>query len=98
VPTVVPGQRRQQTWPSTVAYLARLIIHRYAMLGVLDEEGQPLQNMGVLALPSVAAPRAQALANPVMAGKPCPDCGQSTVIHKDGCDFCTSCGYVGACG
>jgi hypothetical protein len=27
------GERRQQTWPSTVAYLARLIIHRYAMLG-----------------------------------------------------------------
>jgi ribonucleoside-diphosphate reductase alpha chain len=31
----VPGERKQQTWPSTVAYLARLIIHRYAMLGVL---------------------------------------------------------------
>ena len=98
VPTTVPGQRRQQTWPSTVAYLARLIIHRYAMLGVLDEEGQPLQNMGVLALPSVASGRTAVLANQVMAGKPCPDCGQSTVIHKDGCDFCTSCGYVGACG
>ena len=98
VPTVVPGQRRQQTWPSTVAYLARLIIHRYAMLGVLDEEGQPLQNMGVLALPSVAVARAAVLTTQVMAGKPCPDCGQSTLIHKDGCDFCTSCGYVGACG
>ena len=33
----VPGERRQQNWPSTVAYLARLVIHRYAMLGVLDE-------------------------------------------------------------
>jgi hypothetical protein len=32
----VPGEKRQQTWPSTVAYVARLIIHRYAMLGVLD--------------------------------------------------------------
>ena len=31
----VPGERRQQNWPSTVAYLARLIIHRYAMLGIL---------------------------------------------------------------
>ena len=31
----VPGEKRQQTWPSTVAYLARLIIHRYAMLGIL---------------------------------------------------------------
>jgi len=33
----VPGQRRQQNWSSTVAYLARLVIHRYSMLGVLDE-------------------------------------------------------------
>jgi ribonucleoside-diphosphate reductase alpha chain len=91
----VPGQRRQQTWPSTVAYLARLVIHRYAMLGVLDEEGQPLQNMGVLALPT---PRVAAMATPLMAGKTCPECGQATMIHKDGCDFCTSCGFVGACG
>jgi ribonucleoside-diphosphate reductase alpha chain len=37
----VPGERRQQNWPSTVAYLARLVIHRYAMLGVLDERGFP---------------------------------------------------------
>ena len=37
----VPGERRQQNWPSTVAYLARLVIHRYAMLGVLDERGYP---------------------------------------------------------
>ena len=40
VPGLPHGTRRQQTWPSTVAYLARLIIHRYAMLGVLDEHGR----------------------------------------------------------
>jgi len=34
----LPGERRQQTWPSTVAYVARLMIHRYAMLGVLPGE------------------------------------------------------------
>ncbi|MCB1913923.1 MAG: ribonucleoside-diphosphate reductase, adenosylcobalamin-dependent, partial [Rhodocyclaceae bacterium] len=37
----VPGSRKQQNWPSTVAYIAALIIHRYAMLGVLDERGFP---------------------------------------------------------
>ncbi len=89
----VPGERRQQTWPSTVAYIARLIIHRYAMLGVLDEGGLPLQQMGVLAVPVGG----KADARP-MAGKVCPECGSATVIHKDGCDFCTSCGYVGQCG
>ena len=44
----VPGERRQQIWPSTVAYIARLVIHRYAMLGVLDEAGFPLSAMGIL--------------------------------------------------
>ena len=88
----VPGQRRQQTWPLTVAYLARLIIHRYAMLGVLDEPGQPLQRMGVLDTPN------STVSTRPMAGKPCPECGNAIVIHKDGCDFCTSRGCVGQCG
>ena len=90
----VPGERRQQMWPSTVAYLARLIIHRFAMLGVLDEGGLPLQQMGVLAVPAGGA---NAEPRP-MAGKVCPECASAAVIHKDGCDFCTSCGYVGQCG
>ena len=88
----VPGERRQQMWPSTVAYLARLIIHRYAMLGVLDEEGRPLAPMGVLAAPGDS----QSLQS--LAGKRCPECGNATLIHKDGCEFCTSCGYIGQCG
>jgi ribonucleoside-diphosphate reductase alpha chain len=46
----VPGER-QQVWPSTVAYVARLIIHRYAMLGVLDDQGFPLREMGILQAP-----------------------------------------------
>lgn len=92
------GERRQQIWPSTVAYVARLIIHRYAMLGILDETGQPLADMGLLQAP--AAPKAAAVAGAlqVQAGKPCPECGNATMIHKDGCDFCTACGYVGQCG
>jgi ribonucleoside-diphosphate reductase alpha chain len=92
VPGLPHGERRQQTWPSTVAYIARLIIHRYAMLGILDEEGLPLREMGVLDAPkNHEAPT-------TMAGKVCPECGNPTVIHKDGCDFCTACGYVGQCG
>ena len=34
----------------------------------------------------------------LMAGKKCPDCGAHAMIKKDGCDYCTSCGYVGSCG
>ena len=94
VPGLPHGERRQQTWPSTVAYLARLIIHRYAMLGLLDEGGLPLREMGVLATPEAPASHHPS----PMAGKPCPECGNATMIHKDGCEFCTSCGYVGQCG
>src|SRR5438067_1157922 len=87
----VPGSRKQQTFPSTVAYLARLIVHRYAMLGILDEEGLPRTQMGILEAPAERA-------SPVLAGAPCPECGNSTLIRKDGCDYCTACGYVGVCG
>ena len=92
-----PGSNKQANWPSTVAYVARLIIHRYAMLGILDEDGFPLVQMGILEspLPAIAGTSMPA---PVMRGKPCKECGNNAVIKKDGCDFCTACGAVGACG
>jgi ribonucleoside-diphosphate reductase alpha chain len=88
----VPGERRQQNWPSTVAYVARLVIHRYAMLGLLDERGYPTREMGVLEAPREEDEPA------VMKGARCTECGNFTVIRKDGCDFCSACGWVGACG
>ncbi len=90
----VPGSRKQQTYPSTVAYIAQLIIHRYAMLGILDEAGFPLQQMGILEAPE------DTTSNKVLptVGKLCSECGNHTMIRKDGCDFCTACGAVGTCG
>ena len=85
----VPSEKRQQNYPSSVAYVARLIIHRYAMLGVLDEHGHPKGS--TLAAPAMADVQS-------MAGKLCNECGNHTVIKKDGCDFCTACGAVGSCG
>ncbi|MCY7312504.1 MAG: adenosylcobalamin-dependent ribonucleoside-diphosphate reductase, partial [Pseudoxanthomonas sp.] len=35
---------------------------------------------------------------PAMAGSSCPECGAHAVIRKDGCDYCTQCGHLGACG
>jgi ribonucleoside-diphosphate reductase alpha chain len=87
----VPGSRKQQTYPSTMSYLARVILHRYAMLGILDEEGFPKRQMGVLEAPGPGAAR-------VMAGAKCPECANTTLIRKDGCDYCTACGFVGVCG
>ena len=42
----VPGSEKQENYPSTVAYVAQLIIHRYAMLGILDERGYPVVRDG----------------------------------------------------
>ena len=102
VPGQPAGQRRQQVWPSTVAYIARLVLHRYVMLGVLDANGLPRNAMGILAEP-VAKPgaaHAHAIGGKlsVMAGKACPECGNHSLILKDGCEFCTACGFVGQCG
>jgi ribonucleoside-diphosphate reductase alpha chain len=91
----VPGENRQQNWPSTVAYVARLIIHRYAMLGVLDERGYPVNEMGVLEIPEAAREREEMR---VLPGRRCKECGNTAVIRKDGCEFCTACGAIGACG
>ncbi len=94
----VPGESRQTNWPSTVAYVARLIIHRYAMLGILTEDGLPVKEMGILQSPALPPAHAGETIQVVMTGAVCRECGNATVIRKDGCDFCTACGAVGACG
>ncbi len=91
-----PGSDKAQTYPSTIAYLARLMIHRYAMLGILSEQGYPVEQAGILAVP--LAEQAQRGALETLPGKKCPECGNKAMIRKDGCDFCTDCGYTGACG
>ena len=89
----VPGSNKQQNWPSTVAYIARLIMHRYAMLHILDEHGYPTREMGILEVPEQKSGGVK-----VMQGSLCGECGNYTVIRKDGCDFCSACGAVGTCG
>ena len=93
----VPGSDRQRNFPSTVAYIAQLVIHRYAMLGVLDENGFPVSDMGVLEVPDASQDR-KSHGYHLQTGKVCDECGNAAVIHKDGCDFCTACGAVGSCG
>jgi ribonucleoside-diphosphate reductase alpha chain len=93
----VPGAEKQQTYPSTVAYIAALMIHRYAMLGILDNEGEPVKQMGVMVaeVHSMSSHKHDAT---VMKGKECPECGAHAVIKVDGCVRCTACFYVGSCG
>ena len=62
------------------------------MLGILDEKGLPLQQMGILQTP------AGGTASQPTAGKLCGECWNLTMIRKDWCDFWTACGAVGSCG
>ncbi|MBI3480460.1 MAG: adenosylcobalamin-dependent ribonucleoside-diphosphate reductase [Nitrosomonadales bacterium] len=91
----VPGGVKMESYPSTVSYVAKLIIHRYAMLGILDEHGYPVRQMGVLEIPEG---QIKPTGIKTITGKICKDCGNATLIKKDGCEFCTSCGAIGACG
>ena len=91
----VPGSIKMESYPSTVSYVAKLIIHRYSMLGILDEHGYPVQQMGVMEVPEK---KRKGSGVKKISGKVCKECGNATLIKKDGCEFCTSCGAIGACG
>ncbi|GAB3767212.1 adenosylcobalamin-dependent ribonucleoside-diphosphate reductase [Ramlibacter monticola] len=66
----------------------------YAVQNIISRRnGEP-----VAALATPPAPPSVSAAPGTMAGTKCPECGAHAMIRKDGCDFCTSCGHVGACG
>ncbi len=46
----------------------------------------------------VGQPSEELASPPAMVGKKCAECGAYAVIRKDGCDYCTQCGYIGSCG
>ena len=91
----VPGGSRQQVYPSTVAYIATLVLHRFAMLGILDADGFPIAPMGLVRDPVDATPRR---APSGRSGRRCEECGANALIRVDGCDRCTTCGAIGLCG
>jgi hypothetical protein len=43
----MPGAERSTQYPSTVAYIATLLLHRYKVLGILDDEGRAIQSAGI---------------------------------------------------
>jgi len=93
-----PDAEKAQLWPSTVAYLARLVIHRYAMLGILDEQGYPTSQAGIFTVSDGHEAQKADGEMQYIAGKRCAECGNAAVIKKDGCELCTACGAIGACG
>ena len=58
------------------------------VIALLDERGYPTREMGILESPrDDNEPK-------LMQGALCNECGNHSVIRKDGCDFCTACGAV----
>jgi ribonucleoside-diphosphate reductase alpha chain len=91
----VPGEERSKLYPSTVAYIATLLLHRYKVLGILDDDGRAIQSAGILALPDAVKVIDNETAP--IKGKVCPSCHAAAMIKRDGCEFCTACGYTGQC-
>jgi ribonucleoside-diphosphate reductase alpha chain len=91
----VPGEEKSSLYPSTVAYIATLLLHRYKVLGILDDEGRAIQSAGILALPDAVKVIENETAP--IKGKVCPNCHAAAMIKRDGCEFCTACGYTGQC-
>jgi ribonucleoside-diphosphate reductase alpha chain len=91
----VPGAGRQQVYPSTVAYIATLVLHRFAQLGILDGQGFPIASMGLVE----TSPGMTTNTVPVSrSGRRCEECGSNALVRVDGCDRCSVCGAIGLCG
>ena len=72
----------------------------WSIQNILDLRSQRQLNAKQQTLPlgEIKNPTTAASASAVLAGKKCADCGAHAVIKKDGCNYCTACGFVGACG
>lgn len=93
----VPGSNHQQNYPSTVAYIAALLIERYRVLGFTEaaEVAAPK------ALPESVdsqqvSPGAEMMTK--VKGKLCPECNTHSMHKRDGCEVCDNCGHLGSCG
>ena len=74
---------------AAIAYALQQIIAQRSQVGVPQ----------LLAAAASAEHISEELASPpAMVGKKCAECGAYAVIRKDGCDYCTQCGYIGSCG
>jgi ribonucleoside-diphosphate reductase alpha chain len=98
IPDPRPDGAKQRVYPSTIAYVATLVLHRFATLGILNAEGFPIAPMGLISDPTVRD-GGGVVASPIFVrGRRCEECGSTALIRVDGCDRCTVCGAMGVCG
>ncbi len=79
----------------------------YAIASILERRKSQVQGQLFTAdelpppdetLDATEAPAPSLFQPGVMAGRKCPECGAHAMIRKDGCDWCSQCGYIGSCG
>jgi ribonucleoside-diphosphate reductase alpha chain len=83
----VPGSDRQKSYPSTVSYLAALLLERYRVLGLAEKDVCAVA-LGTLPLEGVANG----------SGIACPLCHAMSAHRIAGCLVCGNCGHTGECG
>ena len=93
----VPGSVRQASYPSTIAYIADLLLYRYKRLGILAENGSLATASAFLQSDMADVEVIARFASKAIGGRKCPDCGLGLVKYN-GCDKCAGCGYTGSCG
>ena len=82
----VPGSNKSRNYPSTIAYIAELLLYRLkALNGSSPHENVQPETRMTVGIPSGSRAR------------PCPECG-TPMEKRDGCEACPSCNYKGACG
>lgn len=87
----VPGDVKQQSYPSTVAYMATVLLARLKALGLIDDQVR-LQNA---VMPEVVEVHAEEVKK---TGRQCPSCHTMSLHKRDGCEICDHCSYTGSCG
>ena len=70
----------------------------YAIQNILEQRASRTTSIQATSVDTSSSSQASSPSLPVMAGKKCPECGARAMIRKDGCEYCTQCGHMGACG
>jgi len=87
----IPGQEKSRVYPSTVAYVAELILHRFKVLGLVNDRYE-VGNSTVVAFKGHDQEAGHQA--PKLGMKDCAECGAKGSVKVDGgCATCMSCSY-----
>jgi ribonucleoside-diphosphate reductase alpha chain len=86
----VPGSNKQQNYPSTVAYVATVLLARMEALGLINGETMLKRAVDPILTSEASQPK--------MNGHQCPQCKTMSLHKRNGCETCDQCGYEGSCG